>query len=284
MLGEPGPPLRPRAHVHLLALPRHAGSVQTWQVYVDLDRPPLRPLALQRALAPDGWRLAVLQETASTNAVAADRARAGEPSGLVVVAEAQTAGRGRLDRSWVSPPRAGLTFSVLLRPELPPAEWPWLPLLTGLAVSTALRERAEVQAVLKWPNDVLVADRKVCGILAEVPEPTAVVLGIGLNVTTTEDELPHAQATSLRLAGARTTDRDTILRAVLRALASVIGDAGAREAYRGQCSTLGRRVRVELPGERSAEGVAEAVDDAGRLVVDGVAYGAGDVVHLRPVS
>lgn len=253
--------------------------------YGDLDRPPLRPGALGRALAPDGWRLELLAETASTNAVAADRARTGEPGGLVVVAEAQTAGRGRLDRSWVSPPRAGLTFSVLLRPELPPGQWPWLPLWTGLAVATALRERAEVEAELKWPNDVLIGDRKVCGVLAEVPITGAAVLGIGLNVTTTQDELPHAQATSLRLAGARTTDRDTVLRAVLRALRTVLADpAAARDAYRERCSTIGRWVRVELPGERSVAGVAERVDDDGRLVVDGVPYGVGDVVHLRPAT
>lgn len=250
--------------------------------YGDLDRPPLYAPALQRALSPDGWRLQVLLETPSTNAVVAERARAGEPAGLVVVAEAQTAGRGRLDRSWVSPPRAGLTFSVLLRPDLPAAQWPWLPLWTGLAVATALRERAELDAELKWPNDVLVQGRKLCGILAEVPEPGAVVLGIGLNVTTRAEELPHDSATSLRLAGASTTDRDTVLRAVLRSLTAVLRDAdAARTAYRERCSTLGRRVRVELPADRSVEGTAEAVDDSGRLVVDGTAYGAGDVVHLR---
>jgi BirA family biotin operon repressor/biotin-[acetyl-CoA-carboxylase] ligase len=254
-------------------------------VYVDLDRPPLRPRALQRALAPDGWRLQVLGETPSTNAVAAERVRAGEPAGLVVVAEAQTAGRGRLDRSWVSPPRAGLTFSVLLRPDLPPVQWPWLPLWTGLAVATALRERAGVDAELKWPNDVLVDGRKLCGVLAEVPEPGAVVLGIGLNVTTRAEELPHAQATSLALAGGRTTDRDTLLRAVLRSLTSVLADQdAARAAYRERCSTLGRHVRVELPADVVVEGTAQAVDDDGRLVVDGTAYGAGDVVHLRPVT
>lgn len=254
-------------------------------MYDDLDRPPLHERGLQRALAPDGWRLEVLQETPSTNAVVAERARAGEPAGLVVVAEAQTAGRGRLDRSWVSPPRAGLTFSALVRPDLPPAQWSWLPLWTGLAVATALRERAEVDAVLKWPNDVLVQDRKVCGVLAEMPQPGAAVLGIGLNVTTAPGELPHDAAGSLRLAGAATTDRDTLLRAVLRSLSAVLADpAASRAAYRERCSTLGRRVRVELPGDRSVEGTAEAVDDDGRLVVDGTAYGAGDVVHLRPLS
>ena len=260
--------------------------------YGDLERPPLRPLALRRALSPDGWRVEVLQETGSTNAVVAERARAGEPAGLVVVAEAQTAGRGRLDRSWVSPPRAGLTFSVLLRPDLPPADWPWLPLWTGLAVATALRERAGVDAVLKWPNDVVLgpdagdlADRKLCGVLVEVPETAAAVVGIGLNVTTAQDELPHDGATSLLLAGARTTDRDTVLRAVLRSLTGVLADpAAARAAYRARCSTLGRRVRVELPAGGLAEGAAEAVDDSGRLVVDGRVLGAGDVVHLRPVS
>ena len=259
-------------------------------MYGDLDRPPLRPLALQRALAPDGWRLEVLQEAGSTNAVVGERARAGERAGLVVVAEAQTAGRGRLDRSWVSPPRAGLTFSVLLRPDLPPVRWPWLPLWTGLAVADALRARVEVDTELKWPNDVVLgrgageqlAGRKVCGVLAEVPETGALVVGIGLNVTTTQEELPHEQATSLRLAGARTTDRDTVLRAVLRSLSSVLADPdAATAAYRERCGTLGRRVRVELPAGRAVEGLAEAVDDDGRLVVDGTPYGVGDVVHLR---
>jgi BirA family transcriptional regulator, biotin operon repressor / biotin---[acetyl-CoA-carboxylase] ligase len=249
----------------------------------DLDRPPLRAAPLQRALAPDGWRLEVLDRAGSPNAVVAARARAGEPAGLVVVAEQQTAGRGRLDRTWVSPPRAGLTLSVLLRPALPPARWPWLPLLAGLAVATAVREQAELDAVLKWPNDVLVGGRKVCGVLAEVSGPDAVVLGIGLNVTTRSDELPHDGATSLRLAEAATTDRDTLLRAVLRALRAALADVdGATARYRELCSTVGRTVRVELPGREPVQGTAEAVDDAGRLVVDGTAYGAGDVVHVRP--
>ncbi len=122
-------------------------------------------------------------------------------------------------------------------------------------------------------------------MLAEVPEPGALVVGIGLNVSTTAEELPHAQATSLRLEGARTTDRDTLLRAVLRSLTTVLADpVAARAAYREQCGTVGRRVRVDLPAGRSVEGTAEAVDEDGRVVVDGVPYGAGDVVHLRPVD
>jgi BirA family biotin operon repressor/biotin-[acetyl-CoA-carboxylase] ligase len=248
-------------------------------MYDDLERPPLRTDALAHALEPDGFRVEVLASTGSTNAVVAGRARAGEPHGLVVVAEEQTDGRGRLDRSWVSPPQAGLTFSVLLRPSLEPEQLGWVPLWGGLAVAQALREVAEVDAVLKWPNDVLAGDRKVAGLLAEAVDG-GVVLGIGLNVTTRRDELPNDQATSLLLEGATVTDRDTLLKAVLRALAGVLGDRDAT-SYRALCSTLGREVRVDLPGGTSVQGVAEAVDEQGRLVVDGTPYAAGDVVHLR---
>ena len=244
-------------------------------MYDDLDRPPLRARALDRALSGDGWRVQVLAETDSTNAVVAERARAGEPAGLVVVAESQTAGRGRLDRSWVSPPRAGLTFSVLLRPD--PALLAWQSLLGGVAVARAVREVAQVDAVLKWPNDVLVDGKKLCGLLAEVPVSGAVVLGIGLNVTTRADELPHAGATSLQLVGAVTVDREPLLKAVLRHLAR----AADRGDYRALCSTIGRRVSLELPDGTAVEGVADDVDTGGRLVVDGTAYAAGDVVHLR---
>lgn len=248
-------------------------------MYGNLDRPPLDSAALARALEPDGFRLEVLATAGSTNAVVAERARAGEAHGLVVVAEEQTEGRGRLDRSWVSPPRAGLTFSVLLRPALPPGQLGWVSLWGGLAVAQALREHAEVDATVKWPNDVLVDGRKVCGVLSEAVDG-AVVLGIGLNVTTSREELPVENASSLQLEEAVVTDRDTLLRAVLRALNGVLGDRDV-EAYRALCSTLGKRVRLELPGTGSVEGVAEAIDDEGRLVIDGVAYAAGDVVHLR---
>lgn len=247
--------------------------------YGDLSRPPLRATALVRALEPDGWRVEVLEEVSSTNEVVAERARQGEPAGLCVVAEGQTAGKGRLDRTWSSPPRAGLTFSVLLCPAA--KELAWVPLLGGLAVARAVREQTGVDAVLKWPNDVLVSGRKVAGLLAEAvatAEGTVVVLGVGLNVTTRREELPDERATSLELEQADTTDRDTLLKAVLRALAPKEND---RAEYRELCSTLGRRVAVHLPGGTVVEGTAEAVDDDGRLVVDGTAYAAGDVVHLR---
>jgi BirA family biotin operon repressor/biotin-[acetyl-CoA-carboxylase] ligase len=275
-------------------------------VYSDLSRPPLSEVALGRALIqPDGlWtRLEVRQRTASTNADAAAAARAGAAEGLVVVAEEQTAGRGRLDRGWVSPPRAGLTFSVLLRPAGVPAQrWAWLPLLAGVALTRTVRRLGEIEAVLKWPNDLLLgAGRgKAAGLLAEVVgngEP-GVVLGIGLNVSTRADELPpDIAATSLALEEAACTDRDTLLRAVLREIAGdyglwrgAAGDphaSGLRRVYIESCGTLGQRVRVSLPGGGDLAGEAIDVDADGRLVVDPdtgggpVAVAAGDVVHTR---
>jgi len=254
-------------------------------VYTDLTRPALRAAQLQRALGPDGWRVEVRDSVDSTNALVEDRARGGEPAGLVVVAEHQRAGRGRQDRAWVSPPRAGLTFSVLLTPSTATDAVPalgWVPLFGGLAVATALREVAGVPAVLKWPNDVLARERKICGVLARSPGAGVVVLGIGLNVTTRSEELPDERASSLQLAGATTTDRGLLLRAVLRTLKGILEQPErSAVAYRELCATLGRQVRLELPGGSSRTGTADAVDDDGRLVVDGAPYSAGDVVHLR---
>jgi BirA family transcriptional regulator, biotin operon repressor / biotin---[acetyl-CoA-carboxylase] ligase len=280
--------------------------------YTDLDRPPLNGRALNRALITEAgpWtRLDLRAETGSTNADAASAARAGEPEGLVVVAERQTAGRGRRDRVWSSPARAGITASVLLRPGVPVPErdWPsapsatygWLPLLAGVALVETVTRLAEVPAVLKWPNDLLVGEdeEKCAGILAEgVPDgPGAVIVGVGLNVTLRADELPDRPATSLRLAGAAMTDRDPLLRALLRGLGDwydrwrlASGDAagsGLREAYLHHCGTLGRAVRVLLPSGAELAGEATTVDGDGRLVVraaDGDhSVPAGDVLHVR---
>jgi BirA family biotin operon repressor/biotin-[acetyl-CoA-carboxylase] ligase len=166
-------------------------------------------------------------------------------------------------------------------------------------VVNALRSVAEVDAVLKWPNDVQIDGKKVAGILAEVaatsPVPS-VVVGVGLNVTMTEAELPVPTATSLQLADAATTDRDTLVRALLRELGLQWSawrddewrtDALAAD-YRARCGTLGRQVRVVLPADRELLGLASDVDEQGRIVVrpDGggepVAVSAGDVTHLRP--
>lgn len=238
---------------------------------------PRPPLPADCAADLPGWRVEVVEEAASTNAVVAERARDGEMPGLVVVAESQSDGRGRQDRTWVSPPRAGLTFSALLPGREPMS---WMPLWGGLAVARGLREAAGVEALLKWPNDVLIDDRKVCGLLAEVAAGH-VVLGVGLNVTTTAEELPRRDATSLALSRASTTDRGAVLRAILAALTGV-SLTGSQDDYRALCSTLGRQVALELPGGRRIEGLAEGVDAEGRLVVAGTPYAAGDVVHVLP--
>lgn len=256
--------------------------------------------------------LQVKASTGSTNADVAAAARTGAPEGLVVAADEQTAGRGRLGRSWGTPPRAALAVSVLLRPApVATAHWGWLPLLTGLAVLDAVHVTG-VDARLKWPNDVLVADRKLAGILAErVCGPGrdcgdgGVVIGVGINVSLTPAELPVPTATSLLIEGARRLDRDPLLRALLRALgrrylswracggnvaAIKDGGDGTRGAYLRACSTLGRTVRVDLPGGAVVTGQARDIDPDGRLVLDPVGsdggsdprvVASGDVLHVR---
>ncbi|GAA1734504.1 biotin--[acetyl-CoA-carboxylase] ligase [Luedemannella helvata] len=282
--------------------------------YTDLDRPPLREAALRRALLGDLWTdVRVVARTGSTNADVAVSARDGAPEGLVLVAEQQDAGRGRLGRSWVSPARAGLAVSVLLRPTVPLARWNWLPLLAGVALAEAVGRVGVVDAVLKWPNDLLVRSAtapdlvgpgygKCAGLLAEVVPGGAVVLGIGLNVHQRVDELPPPgelgalPPVSLALAGALCTDRDPLLRALLRAVADwyarwteADGDpvaSGVREAYLRDCVTVGADVRVSMPDGSIVAGRASDVDLDGRLVVLGAhgdrhAVAAGDVRHVR---
>lgn len=246
---------------------------------------------------PDGavpWRVEVLDEAPSTNALVAERARAGEPEGLVVAAEHQSAGRGRLDRTWVTPPRASLTFSVLLRPDVEPVRWPWLPLLAGVAVQGAVGHGSQ----LKWPNDLLLGDRKLAGLLVErvdTPAGAAAVVGIGINVSTTSEELPVPSATSLHIAG-HDVDRTRLLLEVLAELDRLYGnwtrsrheDALLRAAYGRRCATLGQLVRVELPDGETLSGTAVDVDLDGRLVVrsgaETTVVGAGDVIHVRPAG
>jgi BirA family transcriptional regulator, biotin operon repressor / biotin---[acetyl-CoA-carboxylase] ligase len=265
--------------------------------WADLDRPPLSERALRAGLVRPGSFVAdlrVVAETGSTNDDVLALARAGAPEGTVLVAEAQTAGRGRLDRTWTSPPRAGLTFSVLLRPTVPAPRRTWLPLLAGLATQEAVTRLGAVPAWLKWPNDLLLgADREKAGGLLAQAEGDAVVLGIGLNVLTRRAELP-AGATSLAAEGAECTDRDPLLRAVLRTFGdryrqwqdSPTGDL--RPAYEAVCDTVGREVRVQLPDGGAYTGTATGLDDGGRLLVataTGVRpVSAGDVTRVRPVT
>jgi BirA family biotin operon repressor/biotin-[acetyl-CoA-carboxylase] ligase len=270
----------------------------------DLDRPALDGPALQTALTRDSalWRtLEVLPEVTSTNAALAAAAGADTPEGAVLVAEHQVAGRGRLDRVWTSPPRAGITVSFLLRPDVPAARRGWLPLLTGVALAEAVGEVTGVRASLKWPNDLLALDgRKLAGILAEtVPtpgSPMAVVVGVGLNVSTTAEELPDTGTSLSRVLGAP-VDRGPVLLGFLRAVekryrrwTEALGDpvsSGLAQDYLSWSSTVGTEVAVSLPDGSTLEGTAQAVDWDGRLVVatpnGTVELASGDVRHVRRV-
>ncbi|MFE7891198.1 biotin--[acetyl-CoA-carboxylase] ligase [Streptomyces sp. NPDC057412] len=282
--------------------PRDASDDSRWS---DLDRPPLNAAALRRGLVREGglWRdVRIVARTGSTNTDLVELATKGEAGeGAVLIAEEQTAGKGRLDRDWTAPARSGLFFSVLLNPAgVPVTRWGWLPLLTGVAVATGLSRAAGVDTALKWPNDLLLTvggeERKAGGILAERAGDDGVVIGVGINVTLRADELPVPQAGSLALAGAVSTDRDPLLRAVLRSLEEWYGRwraangdpvaSGLQETYAAGCATLGKQVRAELPGDRAITGEAVALDGDGRLVIatgEGVQepVGAGDIVHLR---
>jgi BirA family transcriptional regulator, biotin operon repressor / biotin---[acetyl-CoA-carboxylase] ligase len=239
--------------------------------------------ALQAGAGPH-WTVRLHAAAGSTNAVAA-----AEPEpGLVVVADHQQAGRGRLDREWVTPPGAALTLSAVLDPAVDTEWWPVVPLVTGYAVARALGGFA----TLKWPNDVMVGDRKVCGILVEraSTRPPLAVIGIGINVDQTEDELPVPTATSLTLAG-HPVDRTRLFGDVLGSLRACLGHFARHpdlfmNQYRDRSATLGRDVRAELPGERAVQGRVVDFDDHGRLLLrtadETLTLSAGDVVHLRP--
>jgi BirA family biotin operon repressor/biotin-[acetyl-CoA-carboxylase] ligase len=264
----------------------------------DLSRPPLSAARLQRALEHASmWReIRLVPQTASTSADVAAAVREGAAGGLVVIAEQQTAGRGRLDRTWQSPARAGLLLSVLLRPEVDPARWPMLSLLAGLAAVEGLVSVGNVDARLKWPNDVMVDGLKLGGILAERVDD-AVIVGIGINVSTRRDELPVDSATSLALLGG-CTDREILVKEVLRALhrryaawRDTGGDASTViPAYRERCETIGQVIDLHLPGGEMVRGNVVGVDDDGLLLLRSEATGeqrawlVGDVTKVRRVG
>ena len=270
------------------------GAPSRWS---DLERPALDAASLEAVLQRDGsmWTsVRVVDRIGSTNASLVAAAAEGAPEGQVLVAEHQDAGRGRLDRTWSSPPRAGVTVSMLVRPDVPAARRGWLSLLVAVALADAVAEVADVRVSVKWPNDLLAADgAKLAGILAEAGG-TAVVVGVGLNVSTRADELPEG-ASSLALLTGRTVDRAPLLLSLLRAVerryrpwVAALGDpvaSGLATDYLAWSSTVGSEVRVTMPDGSLLEGTAEAVDWDGRLVVrtpEGlVELAAGDVRHVR---
>lgn len=240
------------------------------------------------------WReIRWIDSTGSTNADLAVEARRGVSEGLVLVAREQTAGRGRLDRSWSSPPGASVSMSLLLVPRHPFTHWGWLSLLAGMAVRSALAGMAaDPQRVqLKWPNDVLIDGRKVCGILSERvehPDGARAVVGIGINVGMDEADLPVPNATSLRLAGLP-EDRDHVVTEVLAQFEKLYlswqDGYDVRADYRRACSSIGAELRIIVDRDETVEGIGADVDEQGRIVVDTArgrrVFAVGDVIHAR---
>lgn len=247
---------------------------------------------LSRSAVPD---LRVVASSPSTNsellALAVDP---GIPSFTALLTLDQTAGRGRLDRSWVAPAGTALALSVLVRDALRHPLGSWLPLLAGLLLAEAIDELLPGRVTIKWPNDLLIDGRKVCGILVEVAQNGRdAVVGSGLNLTQTAQQLPVETATSLALAGATVgdSDIDQIVARYLERLRVELESPGAVDEVRrrvvARCSTVGQRVRVALGDGSTLTGVATGLDAAGRLEVradagDKVAVAVGDVTHVRP--
>ncbi len=241
------------------------------------------------------WDVRWFESIDSTNSYLLAEARTGAPEGTVAVADHQRAGRGRLDRRWESPPGASLLTSILFRPDLDPAELHLCSAAVALAASAACRQVAGVSPLLKWPNDLMVGQAKLAGVLAEAEfagATCAVVVGIGLNVAWPGP--PAVRGTCLNDLRAAPVERHELLGALLHALAPRRGlldhPDGRRELaaeMRRRCATLGQHIRVELAAE-SISGIADEIDDAGRLVVETPAgprtVTAGDVVHVRPDS
>jgi BirA family biotin operon repressor/biotin-[acetyl-CoA-carboxylase] ligase len=234
----------------------------------------------------------------STNSEAARRAMEGAAEGLVVVAGEQTAGRGRLDRKWISPAGAGLYFSIVLRPAAAPSSWSLLPLMAAIAVHDALLDSCGLEMDIKWPNDILFEGRKLCGILAETIETgtgRAAVVGIGINLAA--DAFPSelsAVATSLQNATDEMPDAEALLHSLIRALTGryesfgASGDASAiRDGWTRRSSyASGKRVNVACVNEQFAgttrglesDGALRVETDAGEIKV----VRAGDVTSVRP--
>ncbi|MCW2783829.1 MAG: biotin--acetyl-CoA-carboxylase ligase [Marmoricola sp.] len=248
-------------------------------------RSPLELDALVAAAGPR-WSVQLHADAGSTNALAA----ADPVADTLVVADHQTAGRGRLDRTWDTPRGSALTLSAVVDPGIADQDWPLLPLAAALAVADGVRRAAGVTVAVKWPNDLLVGTGKVAGILLERVHPPGgrplAVIGIGINVGLGVADLPVPTASSLAIAGSD-VDRLAVFAAVVPALAAILEalraePAAVLERYRSECDTVGREVDVHLPGGEILRGTATGIDRTGRLLVGERAIGAGDIVHVRP--
>lgn len=256
-------------------------------------RRPLDTLWIDSTLGNSYWRVRVVDVTGSTQSDLATKVRNGNSqAGEVLLAEYQSAGRGRLDRSFIAPPHSALLFSFFIRPLRDGADWGWLPLLAGQAVSAAIKSQCNLGHVskLKWPNDVLIDEMKVAGVLSErvdAPEGAGVIIGIGLNVDLRQEELPVPTASSLYLQGCIECNREDLLVTILQKFSQYLRrweamDSELIREYENESATIGQRVRIESPNGRIWESTATGIDSSGALILaTGELLTVGDVVHLK---
>jgi BirA family biotin operon repressor/biotin-[acetyl-CoA-carboxylase] ligase len=259
---------------------------------------PLNEHLINNALNSAYWRVKIVEETGSTQTDLANEVRDGlVASGSVLVAEHQTSGRGRLDRNFVAPPRSALLFSFFYLPHLKgekSGHFGWIPLLASQAVHASIKSiigtRTDISLSLKWPNDVLLNEKKVAGLLCErvnLPDGPGVIVGIGLNVFASQEDLPNKSSTSLALEELGSVDRGSLLVSILQNMTKFLmrwenDDACLIDEYKEISATVGRRVRVEAPSGDITESIAVGIEPSGSLVlIDGTVISVGDIVHLR---
>jgi len=256
-----------------------------------------------------GQSLFVFEELPSTNTYALQLGKSPTPQGTVILADRQTAGRGRLQRSWFSPPGANIYGSVIFSFTKSFYAMGWIPLMAGTALAQAIGDHTNLQLTLKWPNDILINERKVGGILCESfkrnVEETCVVIGFGINVNLPQTTFPkdlQQIATSLQIQAGRPLDRHQLLTIMIAALEQsweallTKGPPSCRLAYIGRCSTLGSQIQVQFPDGRQIQGVAQSIGEQGQLQIHTstsdlteqsakiVDIHSGDIRHIRRAS
>ena len=232
------------------------------------------------------WRVSVVDLTASTQNDLAELVNSSvAKSGELIAAEFQSAGRGRLDRTFEAPPASALLFSFYLQPKRERSDWSFISFLAAIVMQEVISEGLVENATLKWPNDILIGEKKTAGLIAQQTDH-GVIVGIGLNVAMSEVELPVPTATSLALSGSMKLDRNELLAEFLNSFENIFTqwDSGVDfvDKYRQISSTIGQEVRVEVAGRVPIEGKAVAISAQGALILsDGFEVNVGDVVHLR---
>ena len=249
-------------------------------------RTPLDEAEINSRVTPY-WRVSVVELTGSTQNDLLQLVESNNAlDGQVIATEFQSNGRGRLDRTFEAPAQSALLFSFYIKPRNQRSEWGFIPLIAGLSLVRAITTIDTAMNVsLKWPNDLIINEKKCAGIIAQTTNE-GIVIGIGLNVSITPNELPVSTATSLAIEGSTITDRDLLLSHLLNTFAELFEawEEGSEllDEYASASSTIGKKVRIELPGGENLEATVARISHTGELVLDdGRHVSAGDVIHLR---